>query len=549
MTPPELSEGSGLPGWLRRNAGLALVAVGLLARLPSLLVGVEHYGDAPVRIEAAERWIASPHVWRGFGEAFQYGPLHLSLLGAAVKLGGRFAGPRLLSLGFGLFGIWLLHRLARRAVSAPAALAAGLALALSPIHVQASTTGASEAIFLSLLLASVSLVFAARADANAAGPRLALAGAILGAASLVRYDGLLYVALLSGLLAWDAAAGRLSNAEAKQPDRPGPSGRVAGLLAFAACAAVLPALWFWRCAAVDGHAFAALRHIDQDHRALAAAAVQWMGEARYRLYCLGYWPAAVLIVCTPVAGLLATFGAFRALWRLARALPRPPTDAQALALLAWVPALYFTIRGAVLVDFRPMARFALVAGALSLPLGWDVLVELAGLPGRSRSRPLRKLAGLAAIVLVGSPVALALAAVGRSGSLAEWARPMSPISSAPPGIEDAARWLRRTAGPSDVVLLDGTWHYLDIVLAFDANLPEAQLVRRAWTNFDAKLEKLTPTLAILLEGGSLRAAPGAAQAVDGAPSFSFRGLRFCADGHFPGASVYRRCDQPGPSIR
>src|SRR5207244_1352095 len=110
---------------------LMILATGLAARALPVLLGVEHYGDAPVRIEAAERWLAAPHLWRGFGEAFQYGPLHLTLLAGSVQLFGRFVGPKLLALAFGLAGLWLLHRLSLRAAGPRAALWAGLGLALS----------------------------------------------------------------------------------------------------------------------------------------------------------------------------------------------------------------------------------------------------------------------------------------------------------------------------------------------------------------------------------------------------------------------------------
>ena len=133
MTPPELAPATSGAAWVRRWGLTAVLAVGAVARLPPLFLGVEHYGDAPVRIEAAERWIADPHLWLGFGEAFQYGPLHLTLLGLAVKLLGRFAGPELLSYAFGLGCLWLLHRITRRASGEVAALAAGLSLALSPL--------------------------------------------------------------------------------------------------------------------------------------------------------------------------------------------------------------------------------------------------------------------------------------------------------------------------------------------------------------------------------------------------------------------------------
>ena len=55
----------------------AVLAVAALARAGPILFGFEHYGDAPVRIEIAERWAKEPHLWHGFAETYQYGPLQM----------------------------------------------------------------------------------------------------------------------------------------------------------------------------------------------------------------------------------------------------------------------------------------------------------------------------------------------------------------------------------------------------------------------------------------------------------------------------------------
>ncbi len=499
--------------------GWVVLVAALLARALPLWLSVEHYGDAPVRIEAAERWLAAPHLWHGFLEAFQYGPLHLTLLAGAVAVAGRFAGPKLLSLAFGLAGVWLLHKLARRVAGPRAARFAALALALSPMHIQASTTGASEAIFLALLLAAIELFLAARETLS----RKALLGSalLLGLASLVRYDGLLYVGLLSAVLLADAPAAKVRAA--------------ATAFLYGALACVLPALWLLQCRRFGGDALAPLHHINQDHLGLAAGAIHYLGELRYRLYCLFYWPAAVLAVCTPLTGALAMVGAARtlALLRLRRL-----TGAEVVALLAWLPAAYFTFRGAVLVDFRPLSRFALVAGALSLPFAWDAMQFLGA---RLHPAARKGLVALTALSLIGAPVALAAASYGRQTSLAEWARPLSPISTLPPGIAEAARWVRANTRPGELVLLDHTWHFLDIGLAFESGLPESQLARRAWPDFEEKLREQRPSLAVLIIDGELRLTSGAEGASYGAPRFTFRGLQFCAAAHYTYASVYRRC--------
>src|SRR5260370_18095053 len=94
---------------------LVALAVAAAARAAPLVLGMEHYGDAPVRIELAEQWAKDPHLWRGYGETLQYGPLHLTLLGLFIRAcGDRVFGARLLSLLCGLAGVWLLSRTARR---------------------------------------------------------------------------------------------------------------------------------------------------------------------------------------------------------------------------------------------------------------------------------------------------------------------------------------------------------------------------------------------------------------------------------------------------
>src|SRR6185312_82951 len=97
------------------------------------------------------------------------------------------------------------------------------------------------------------------------------------------------------------------------------------------------------------------------------------------------------------------------------------------------------------------------------------------------------------------PLALFAASWNREGGLAEWARPLSPVSSLPPGIAQASQWLKHNAG-DDVVLLDGVWDYLDIPLAFAAGLPDHQWIRASWTDdFDLRLARFKPPgLAVLL---------------------------------------------------
>jgi 4-amino-4-deoxy-L-arabinose transferase-like glycosyltransferase len=456
-----------------------------VARLLPFLFGMEHYGDAPVRIEIAERWARQPHLWRGFSETYQFGPLHLTLLGGAIRLlHDRVLAARLLSLAAGLCAVWLLWRIAERLRGPEAAFLAALGLALSPLHIQASTTGASEALFLALLLAAIDLALLDRA---------APAAVLLGAAGLIRYDGWLYVPLLGALLFL------------RRRDLL----RAAGFCALAAA----PALWWmWRTWVYDGDPLFTIHYIDREHRRLAEMMLGWFGQVRWRLYALFYWPIAVCGIATPVLGAFSMWGSFKAL--------RRREAGWELVALAWLPVALFTFRAAVLTDFRPLSRFAMVAAVLSLPFAHAALSAW----GRRA----------AIAVLVITPLAFAAVSWRRDGALAEWARPLSPISSVPPGIADAADWLRHNARPEDTILLDTVWHYLDIPLAFAAGLPDEQWIRARWEDMDQRLARRTPTLAVLIYQGKLGDWTK--------DTFEFRSLRFCRQVRFTYATIYRRCD-------
>jgi len=411
----------------------------------------------------------------------------------------RHWSPKLFSLACGLVSIVLLYRLARRLAGTEAAFAAALILAFSPLHIQASTTAASEAPFCALMLACLLLLWSGRLVAPAL---------LLACAGLVRYDGWLYVPLCGALVY--ARRRRLTDAAL-----------------FCAVASLPIPWWLWQNHLYAGDALAPIHHINQDHRNLARAALEGLGPFYFRVYSIASWPWAILIICTPVAGALALFGSVRAIVR------RVPGGA--IALVGFVPLAYYALRGAAFLDFLPLTRFALLGSVLAAPFAWDALATL---PSRLR-RPVL-VVGCAA--LFGTPISLAFASYGRNGGLAEWARPISPASSVPPGIRQAIRYLRTTATERDVVLVDSAWHYLDIPIAFALDLPESRLVRYRWPDPAGRVARTPPTFAILLYQGLLHEDPLAREASPESDRFAYAGLEFCKLERFVYATVYRRCD-------
>jgi len=171
---------------------------------------------------------------------------------------------------------------------------------------------------------------------------------------------------------------------------------------------------------------------------------------------------------------------------------------------------------------------------LATPFAWSAL---ASFPPRLR----RAVLALGSAALVATPAALAFASYGRNGGTAEWARPISPISSVPPGIRQAERYVRTNLSPRDVVLLDSAWHYLDIPIAFELDLPETALIRHRWPDPAGRVARNPPTLAILLYQGLLRSDPAARDASEESDRFGYAGLEFCKLERFVYATVYRRC--------
>jgi 4-amino-4-deoxy-L-arabinose transferase-like glycosyltransferase len=546
-----------LDRFAQRAGAIPLVLFGLLLRLPGLHFTVEHYGDAPVRVEAAERWAQAPHVFRGFSDAFQYGPVHLALIGLSLKLHpDRFLSPRLVSLAFGLLGIWLLFRLARRAAGLPAAWLAAAGLSLGTLHLQASTSAASEAVYLALLLACVELLVLAGAFELSAAPayegaavvsptssRVALlttcAALVLAAAGLVRYDGWMIAPLFCALLLLGVWKKRFP--------------LWALVLFTAVCAA--PALFWMRQNLLDsGEPLRQLRCVNEAHRDLVVIAERMYGKLGWRLYGLGYWPVNVLLLSSPLLGLFSMWGAGRVLWERARSgVSGVLANGWELSLLAWLPVVYFTFRTLVVGDFRPLSRFVMPAAALSLPFAWSALEQSAALLARAASLleeraalwAGRLRAGLLVLSLglaAATPLYFLSLSYHQYSNLAEWARPLSPISSVPVGIQETARLLRDRVKPGEYVLLDGVWHYLDIPIAFESGLPEEQLIRRSYDNFDQKLAQVgPPQWAVVISEGLLTSTKGAEGATWEAERFGFRGLHYCRVERFAYSSVFKLC--------
>ena len=345
------------------SLGLLLVAA-LLPRLVVFPVNENLYGDAVVRTELAERWLRAPHVITAYGDgAYQFGPLHLYLVGAAAVGVGPGGGGPAVSLLFGVLSVVPLFALTRRLFGWRAGVGAGLAFCRLG-HAPAVVHHGGQRGGVALLHAGASSRSSRRRWTRTASGPCSGAAVLLNLACALRYDAWMYIPLLSVALLFSSGTGWR---------------RSRGRWASGCCACRS------RCCGCRATSWRTATR-SSPSKAWTTSTRQWVadgggavGALRCRLQQLGFWPGVALFTLTPRVALLGVVGMVEA-WR-----QQPET--RWLVLAALVPAAYFTFRAAVLLDFVPLARFTVTQLVLLLPFVATGAVSCssagAARPGRS----------------------------------------------------------------------------------------------------------------------------------------------------------------------
>ncbi|MBE2250364.1 MAG: glycosyltransferase family 39 protein [Myxococcus sp.] len=448
-----------------RQTVLLVLALAAAPRLLLFPFAENVAGDAVVRSWLAHAWLEHPHLIGASSQGcLQFGPLHLVLVAFVEWLTGsvHLAG-RLSSLVVGTLSAWPLFALAQRLVGVRAAWWSVVVFALWPLHLQASTTAASEA--LSGLLVLVAVAAIARAFGTGERQVLLLGGLSLTLAAAVRYDVWLWVPLLALLVWW----------------RTGSFGRA---FVFGAIAASFPVAWLAGHLVDTGDWLSPLRLIDDYHRGWFRSELALWGEPAYRFIVLGFWPLTAAVTFTPMVAAVGAVALVRA-WR---------TPARWLVVLTVVPIVVLSLRGAVLGSFVPLSRFTMKE--------LSVFVVFVG-------------AGLAALEVrwrwAARASALALLLwlpLGEFAARAPWRwansfRAVSALSLNPDEVRAVAKVLRARAQPGDVIAVDvDPRGFDDLQLAFESRLPLAQLARRRSPSFEVVAAR-GPRWLVLFEGGVL----------------------------------------------
>ncbi|MBI5544919.1 MAG: glycosyltransferase family 39 protein [Deltaproteobacteria bacterium] len=464
-----------------------LILAGLLATFALVRVTLfpfaeNLYGDSVVRSELAERWANEPTLYRSFKDGvYQFGPLHFYYMGLVMKAWpSREHATRFASLLLGLLVVVPLYRLGKRLFSRRAGVIAALGMSVWGLHVQASTTAASEAVFLFLFFLLLDLLFRGIEEERFAP--LAGAAVVANLLCALRYDGWMYVPLFGAAVAL-AGKDRLAS--------------VTRAVMFLGLCAPFPLWWMQMNEKATGDALYPIHYIDQYHARWVQDGVAWLGGAGQRALALFFWPGAVLVTTSLLVGFFALVGVVRSLVRKER---------RALALLALIPVAYYAFRGAVLLDFSPLTRFFMAQIALALFYVDSGFTAVCGtLPGGAR----KAVAGLTAALAVATPAYLGWATAWKDGSPADTLRPISPLSTIPTDQMAIARHLKQVVKPGETVVIDEAPQYMDINVAFFTGLAEPRLARRRWENFEKQLrEQPHPRWMFIARGGTLETRDG-----------------------------------------
>jgi hypothetical protein len=446
---------------------LALVA------LPRLLVfGVNQNlgGDAIARVWLAHRWLEAPHVIGSFDQgAMQFGPLHIYLLALAEWCWPNLLDAgRVVSLLAGVATTVPLFALTRRLFGEAAATWACVALAWWGLHVQCSTTAASEATSLLLVLAAVER-YGAWAEG---GSREALLGCALALnlACATRYDAWLLVPLLVAAALVASRSWRLA-------------------LAFGAASSAFAVAWSFGNLVDRGDPLFPFRFIDAFHRAWYPSEEAVWGKAAYRALCLGFWPGAALLTLTPPVALAGLVGLVRA-WRAG--------TARWLVALVVVPTAMFAFRSAVLGSFAPLARFTVKELVLLLPFVWFGARPLARWSGSKWA------VGASVVLAVGWCAALGLFCFRSTGTWQNTLRAVSATSTLDVALAKVTARLTPLAGGTGVVVVDEDPRaYDDLIISYFSGFEYRSQARRRSPFFTTRLASGPVRAVVRFEGGRL----------------------------------------------
>jgi hypothetical protein len=216
-------------------------------------------------------------------------------------------------------------------------------------------------------------------------------------------------------------------------------------------------------------------YIMTDHAGLAADVAGRVGPLLGRARQVGIWALAFVAAMT-LPGAVAAIAAAARAWRGRSKIGSAPGWSPAMGIVVVAalgpPALYVA-RGLLFQSFEPLARFAIVPGALLLPLAATAVT-----PARARVFRI----GVAASAVAFSIAVWLVAAAGRERIWAG-AESMGAVTRLDGEDRELARWLRAHRRPGETVMIEPL-AFADIGIAHAAGV--------AWTESISLIVTRTP---------------------------------------------------------
>ena len=412
-------------------------------------------GDSPMRSLLAEHMNHQPGAAADPRNFFQYGPLPILVMRPFMALDpDARRSSRVPSLLAGLAVFVPFLSLARRmGATSPAALGVvGVAVALGALNVQVSTTAASEALYLLFFVTTMDRLHAALSTRRRRD--FLLAGLCGSLAAVTRYDMWLSLPAAAAAALWWGPRDRRA---------------VADLALFLGSAGLFPAAYLGWLAARTGDPFFFAHFIERDHATMAAAVSARLGPALARLRQIVIWLLAFATAMTPLP--------FMVLPSLLRRRPVLSPATRVVLASAFAPIGVYLVQGLVFGKFEPLPRFAIIPGAVLLPVAASRLVqELQKRSARAPGGPV----GATAAFAVGLAVLIAVLAHAGGGRIWGGAESFEAVTRLDGEDRQLARYLERNVRPEEGVFVD-PFGFDDIAIAHAARIPLAHVSTLAWT--------------------------------------------------------------------
>jgi hypothetical protein len=332
-------------------------------------------------------------------------------------------------------------------------------------------------------------------------------------AAAVRYDAWMYIGLVPAAVL--ATRGRTAMTASHA-------------IGFVLLSLPFPVVWMAGNWAMHGDPLYPFAYIDEHHRQWAMSIGGGWNEVWTRLQGVVFWPSMALVSLSPGVAALAVAGMV-ADWRERR-------DGRWLMAIAVAPLVYYGVRTAVLFNFVPLTRFMATPLAVMLLFVWRGYQAVGA---RWGPRVQRRAAIASAVLAVLVPAGIGGVTFRVDGRVADVVRPLSPTSTNPRAVMEAAAALRIILERSgERMAVDEHPRYLDLPLVFYSGIDAGRVVPLRWPGFGSRFDAVGPELVVRFDGGRLIDEPGTH--VDG-PVLTVRGRRYVRlDGFRPPVHVYRR---------